>query len=107
MPAGDQRPADPVGHVARPFGVAVTERVFRRDREHFAASDVKNPIGEHWLGLEGVDATNAQLTGYGIHGTIDVDSIGQDRSLGCVRLLSDDVGVVWESLGDGASVEIR
>ena len=75
--------------------------------EHFAASDVKNPIGEHWLGLEGVDATNAQLTGYGIHGTIDVDSIGQDRSLGCVRLLSDDVGVVWESLGDGASVEIR
>ncbi|MDI9404640.1 MAG: LysM peptidoglycan-binding domain-containing protein, partial [Limnohabitans sp.] len=67
--------------------------------EHFAADDPKNPIGEHWLGLEGTDATNAQLAGYGIHGTIDVDSIGQDRSLGCVRLLADDIAVVWECLG--------
>ncbi len=75
--------------------------------EHFAADDPKNPIGEHWLGIEGTDATNAQLAGYGIHGTIDVDSIGQDRSLGCVRLLADDVAIVWECLGDGAQVEIR
>jgi len=75
--------------------------------EHFAADDPKNPIGEHWLGLEGTDATNAQLAGYGIHGTIDVDSIGQDRSLGCVRLLADDIAVVWECLSDGAPVEIR
>jgi LysM repeat protein len=75
--------------------------------EHYAGDDPKNPIGEHWLGLEGTDATNAQLAGYGIHGTIDVDSIGQDRSLGCVRLLADDVAIVWECLGDGAPVEIR
>ena len=75
--------------------------------EHFAASNPANPIGEHWLGLEGIDATNAQLAGYGMHGTVDVDSIGQDRSLGCVRLLSEDIGVLWESLGDNASVEIR
>ncbi|MFM1868104.1 MAG: hypothetical protein RL591_1512 [Planctomycetota bacterium] len=75
--------------------------------EHFAGDDPKNPIGEHWLGLEGTDTTNAQLAGYGIHGTIDVDSIGQDRSLGCVRLLAEDVAVVWECLGDGAVVEIR
>ena len=75
--------------------------------EHFAGDDPKNPIGEHWLGLEGTDATNAQLAGYGIHGTIDIDSIGQDRSLGCVRLLAEDVALVWECLGDGAMVEIR
>ena len=75
--------------------------------EHFAGDDPKNPIGEHWLGLEGTDTTNAQLAGYGIHGTIDIDSIGQDRSLGCVRLLAEDVAIVWECLGDGAMVEIR
>jgi hypothetical protein len=75
--------------------------------EHFAGDDPKNPIGEHWLGLEGTDTTNAQLAGYGIHGTIDIDSIGQDRSLGCVRLLAEDVALVWECLGDGAMVEIR
>ncbi len=75
--------------------------------EHFDASNANNPIGEHWLGLEGLEPTNAQLAGYGIHGTIDIDSIGHDRSLGCVRLLADDVAVVWESLPDGATVEIR
>jgi nucleoid-associated protein YgaU len=75
--------------------------------EHFAADDAKNPIGEHWLGLEGLDATNSQLAGYGMHGTIDIDSIGQDRSLGCVRLVAEDIAIVWECLGDGADVEIR
>ncbi len=75
--------------------------------EHFDSSNPQNPIGEHWLGLEGMDATNAQLAGYGMHGTIDVDSIGQDRSLGCVRLLAEDIAVAWEALGDTASVEIR
>jgi LysM repeat protein len=75
--------------------------------EYFASDDPKNPIGEHWLGLEGIDASNQDLLGYGIHGTIDIDSIGQDRSLGCVRLLADDVALVWETLGDGCAVEIR
>jgi LysM repeat protein len=75
--------------------------------EYFASDDPKNPIGEHWLGLEGIDASNQELLGYGIHGTIDIDSIGQDRSLGCVRLLADDVALVWEALGDGCEVEIR
>ena len=75
--------------------------------EHFAADDAKNPIGEHWLGLEGLDAANSQLSGYGMHGTIDIDSIGQDRSLGCVRLVAEDIALVWECLADGADVEIR
>ena len=75
--------------------------------EFYGSDDPNNPIGEYWLGIEGTDETNSQLAGYGIHGTIDVDSIGQDRSLGCVRLLADDVAIVWECLGDGAPVEIR
>lgn len=75
--------------------------------EFYGSDDPNNPIGEYWLGLEGTDETNSQLAGYGIHGTIDVDSIGQDRSLGCVRLIADDVAIVWECLGDGAPVEIR
>ncbi len=75
--------------------------------QHFDADDPKNPIGEHWLGLEGMDEANSKLAGYGIHGTIDIESIGNNRSLGCVRLLADDVAIVWESLADGADVEIR
>ena len=72
--------------------------------EHFTAEDPKNPIGEHWLGLEGVDATNRDFLGYGIHGTVDPSSIGQDKSLGCVRLLDTDVAIVWECLSEPNSI---
>ena len=43
------------------------------------------------------------LEGYGIHGTIDPDSIGQMKSMGCVRLRHDDVALVYELLTDQAS----
>jgi LysM repeat protein len=75
--------------------------------EFFDSNDPLNPIGEHWLGLEGLEASNAQLLGYGVHGTIEPGSIGQDQSLGCVRLIAEDVAIVWETLGDGCEVEIR
>ena len=75
--------------------------------QRYAADDPTNPIGEHWLGLEGTEERTSSLKGYGIHGTTDPDSIGQNRSLGCVRLLADDVALVWECLGNGSVVEIR
>jgi hypothetical protein len=75
--------------------------------EFFDANDQANPIGEYWLGLEGVEPSNSALLGYGMHGTIEPNSIGQDQSLGCVRLIADDIAIVWESLGDGCEVEIR
>jgi len=75
--------------------------------QRYAADDPANPIGEHWLGLEGTEEKTSSLKGYGIHGTVELDSIGQNRSLGCVRLLAGDVALVWECLGDGATVEIR
>lgn len=75
--------------------------------KRYASDDPTNPIGEHWLGLEGTEERTSALKGYGIHGTVDPDSIGQNRSLGCVRLLADDVALVWECLGNGSVVEIR
>ncbi len=76
--------------------------------EHYAADDPRNPIGEHWLGLEGTDATNRELIGYGIHGTVDPGSIGQDMSLGCVRMFDTDVAIVWECLTEpNSTIEIK
>lgn len=75
--------------------------------EFFDANDPANPIGEHWLGLEGIEPSNAGLLGYGMHGTIEPASIGQDQSLGCVRLIAEDIAIVWETLADGCEVEIR
>lgn len=73
-----------------------------RTGERFSAEDPKNPIGERWLGLEGV-GEYAALSGYGIHGTIDPGSIGDQRSMGCVRLNETDIELVYELLTEGVS----
>ncbi len=69
-----------------------------RTGEHFASDDPKNPIGEHWIGLIGVEAHNQGFKGYGIHGTIDAGSIGNQASMGCVRMNDPDVELVYELL---------
>lgn len=79
-----------------------------RTGELFAADDPNNPLGEHWIGLVGESDNVRGLEGYGIHGTIEPDSIGQMKSMGCVRLLADDVALVYEVLVPAAStVTIR
>jgi nucleoid-associated protein YgaU len=69
-----------------------------RTGEFFKADDPKNPIGERWIGLQGVDAGNSKAMSYGIHGTTDPASIGKQQSMGCVRLKDADVEVVYEAL---------
>lgn len=73
-----------------------------RTGEQFDADDPENPIGEYWIGLEGL-ADAAAFAGYGIHGTIDPESIGDQRSMGCVRMLPDDVALVYEMLAEQIS----
>lgn len=72
-------------------------------RELFYANDPDNPIGEHWIGLKAAEERLEGVEGYGIHGTIEPNSIGRQASMGCVRLLADDVAVVWEALTEEAS----
>lgn len=74
-----------------------------RTGEQFGADDPKNPIGEHWLGLQGLGEASTH-TGYGLHGTIEPNSIGQQRSMGCVRMRPEDIAVVYEMLVEGISV---
>lgn len=72
----------------------------------WAADDPKNPIGEFWVGLEGAGPETADLRGYGIHGTIDPDSIGDDQSMGCVRLADKDIELVYKLLVEGESTVV-
>jgi len=72
-----------------------------RTGETFSRDDPKNPIGEFWMGLEGVQLETASLAGYGIHGTIDQDSIGTQSSMGCVRLRDEDIAQVFYMLWEG------
>lgn len=68
------------------------------DGKVFSGSDPKNPLGTHWLDLG---------DSYGIHGTIEPDSIGKAESRGCIRLLNADVSEVYDLLETGAEVVIR
>jgi nucleoid-associated protein YgaU len=79
-----------------------------RTREPFSADNQLNPIGERWIGLQGIDESTKDLSGLGIHGTIEPESIGKDASMGCIRMHADDVSQVYEMLVEGVStVEIR
>ena len=60
-----------------------------------AADDPNNPIGEHWIGLVGVSGSAVGAERYGIHGTIEPESIGKSMSLGCVRMHNADVAEVY------------
>ena len=74
-----------------------------RSHKQYEADDPANPIGEHWIGIRGLEPHNRDLDGFGIHGTIEPDSIGQQQSMGCVRLLPDDVAMIYEVLTEPKS----
>jgi lipoprotein-anchoring transpeptidase ErfK/SrfK len=67
-----------------------------------------NPIGERWIGLEGIEERTKDLSGLGIHGTIEPETIGTQASMGCIRMGSNEVSQVYEMLAEGIStVEIN
>jgi lipoprotein-anchoring transpeptidase ErfK/SrfK len=78
-----------------------------RTGEYFGADNPENPIGEHWIGLDPADDASASFTQYGLHGTIDPGSIGQEKSMGCVRLAAPDIELLYGLLVENKStVEI-
>lgn len=100
----------PVGMWRVRAGGKVTNPSWRNPRtgEAFTADDPLNPIGEYWVGLEGIDDRTRDQKGYGIHGTIDPKSIGTQASMGCIRMRDQDLAEVYHLLVDGDStVEVR
>jgi LysM repeat protein len=65
--------------------------------------DPTNPLGERWIGLLGIEGDALGHNGYGIHGTIEPDSIGKAVSLGCVRMHNKDVEFVYKLMLPGHS----
>ncbi len=68
------------------------------DRRTYSGGDPMNPLGSRWLGLG---------YGYGIHGTIEPDSIGQKSSRGCIRMRNPDVEELFDMVSEGSRVLIR
>lgn len=62
------------------------------------AGDPKNVLGSRWLGIS--------RPSYGIHGTIDQDSIGRSVTEGCVRMKNSDVEELFAIIPEGTEVII-
>jgi lipoprotein-anchoring transpeptidase ErfK/SrfK len=63
-----------------------------------AADDPNNPLAERWIGLQGISGPAKGQERYGVHGTIDPDSIGKSVSMGCIRLHNPDVEELFDML---------
>ncbi|MFC1620979.1 L,D-transpeptidase family protein [Candidatus Omnitrophota bacterium] len=62
------------------------------------AESPENILGSRWLGLS--------EKGYGIHGTVDPGSLGQQATQGCVRMLNADVEELYKIIPVGTQVTI-
>ena len=58
----------------------------------------ENILGSRWLGLN--------LSGYGIHGTIEPETLGQQITQGCVRMANSDVEELYTIIPLGTEVTI-
>jgi len=70
------------------------------------ADDPKNPLGGYWIGLTGTEGQAVGKMSYGIHGTIEPDSIGKQSSMGCIRLRADDIAMVYDMMVEGKSMVV-
>jgi L,D-transpeptidase ErfK/SrfK len=64
----------------------------------FMPPGADNPLGKYWIQLS--------TPGYGFHGTNAPGSIGKYASHGCMRLLPEDVELLYREAPDGTPVEV-
>ncbi len=62
------------------------------------AGSPQNVLGTRWLGLD--------KEGYGIHGTIEPQSLGKQSTAGCVRMLNAEVEQLYSIVSKGTEVTI-
>jgi len=64
------------------------------DNRQIEYGDPENVLGTRWMAIKADD--HPELTGFGIHGTWERDSIGKQSSAGCVRMLNEDVEELFD-----------
>jgi lipoprotein-anchoring transpeptidase ErfK/SrfK len=64
------------------------------DNRKIEYGDPENVLGTRWMALTSKE--HPELTGFGIHGTWERDSIGKQSSAGCVRMLNEDVEELFD-----------
>lgn len=74
------------------------------DGRQIEYGDPENVLGSRWMAIKSTE--HPELTGFGIHGTWERDSIGKQSSAGCIRMLNEDVEELFDLVPRKTSVTI-
>lgn len=74
------------------------------DNRQIEYGDPENVLGTRWMAIKASD--HPELTGFGVHGTWERDSIGKQSSAGCIRMLNEDVEELFDLVPRKTSVII-
>lgn len=83
----------------------IKEPPWWKDGQAIPFGDKENILGTRWMELEAT-GTTPPAKGYGIHGTWDDTSLGQQSSAGCVRMRNADVEELFTYVPHGCAVTI-
>jgi lipoprotein-anchoring transpeptidase ErfK/SrfK len=73
-----------------------------RRGERIEHGDPRNILGTRWMGFK----PTSDLTGYGIHGTTQPESVPGRVSNGCIRMRNADVEELFEWVPKGTKVYV-
>jgi len=73
------------------------------DGKVYAYGSPQNLLGTRWMGFQ----NQPGLSGYGIHGTTEPDSVGTESSNGCIRMLNQDAEELYDYVTPGTEVIIQ
>ena len=71
--------------------------------EKISPGDKRNLLGTRWMRF--IEETKV-ITGYGIHGTNEKDSIGKKSSQGCIRMTNEEVEELYSLIPEKTPAEI-
>ena len=74
------------------------------DNKKIEYGDPENVLGSRWMAIK--SENHPELTGFGIHGTWERDSIGKQSSAGCIRMLNEDVEELFDLVPRKTSIII-
>ncbi len=77
---------------------------FRPGEQPVPAGDPRNPLGTRWIAWL---TPQGEKTHLGFHGTRDPESIGQDESEGCIRMLNRHVEELYEILPKSTVIHVQ
>lgn len=82
--------------------------IIKAENPYYRKSDIpggaeENPLGTRWIGFDAKE-TDGRI--YGIHGTNQPESIGKNRSNGCIRMFNEEVEQLFSEIVIGTKVWI-